>query len=119
MKAPVHLLLAHGSRDPEWREPFEQIASDLQKADPGRVVILCYLELWAPALAEAVRDAYARGARSFRISPLFWSRGRHLRKDLPETVDSLLQELPDCSITVDLPAGESGPVRAAVVRFLS
>ena len=119
MIQPVQLLLAHGSRDPEWRRPFETMAEALQRAHPERRVYLCYLELWTPSLAEAVTMAYAEGQRRFRITPLFWSRGRHLREDLPEIVDGVLRELPGCEIVIDPPVGESDIVQAAVLRLLS
>ncbi|WP_308387931.1 CbiX/SirB N-terminal domain-containing protein [Acidithiobacillus sp. AMEEHan] len=119
MMGPVHVLLAHGSRDPEWRWPFERIAGELQTAHPQRSVVLCYLEMWSPSLAEAVFAAHAKGNRDFRITPLFWSRGRHLRDDLPKLVQDLLRDLPDCSFVVDPPVGESEVVRAAVLRLLA
>jgi hypothetical protein len=34
----VQFLLAHGSRNPQWRKPFEQIAEKLQSAHPERQI---------------------------------------------------------------------------------
>jgi len=119
MTESVQLLLAHGSRDPDWRQPFEWIAADLQTAHPERSIILCYLEMWSPSLPEAIRTAYAQGTRHFQVTPLFWSRGRHLRDDVPKIVQELLSELPGCAIVIDPPVGESGIVRAAVLRLLA
>ncbi|MGK9452274.1 sirohydrochlorin chelatase [Acidithiobacillus caldus] len=119
MNDSAQLLLAHGSRDPDWRRPFEWIAADLRAAHPERSIVLCYLEMWRPSLPEAVRTAHAQGARSFRITPLFWSRGRHLRDDVPRIVQDLLCELPGCAIVIDPPVGESGIVRAAVLHLLA
>jgi len=116
---PVQLLLAHGSRDPEWRRPFERIAKKLQQEHPDRPVILCYLELWNPSLSDAISSAYTQGHRSFRITPLFWSRGRHLRDDLPALVKKLQGEIPGCDVVIDPPVGESDIVHAAVVHLLS
>ena len=119
MSDPVQLLLAHGSRDPEWRRPFEWIAADVRAAHPTRAIVLCYLEMWSPGLAEAIHAEYARGARSFQIIPLFWSRGRHLRDDVPRVVEKLLKELPACEIVVAPPVGEAKIVRAAVLQLLA
>ncbi len=119
MTSPMQLLLAHGSRDPEWRQPFEWIAEDLQATHPERSIVLCYLEMWSPSLPEAIHTAYTGGVRNFQITPLFWSRGRHLRDDVPRIVEELLKELPACAIVVDPPVGESEIVRAAVLRLLA
>ncbi len=119
MTDAVQLLLAHGSRDPDWRQPFEWIAADLRAAHPERLIVLCYLEMWSPSLPEAIHAAYTQGARSFQVTPLFWSRGRHLRDDVPKIVQELLSELPDCAIVIDPPVGESDIVRAAVLRLLA
>ncbi|XTI71889.1 sirohydrochlorin chelatase [Acidithiobacillus sp. AC3] len=119
MTHPVQLLLAHGSRDPEWRQPFEWIAADLQAAHSQRRIVLCYLELWSPSLPEAIQAEFARGSRNFQITPLFWSRGRHLRDDVPRILQELATDLPDCKITLDPPVGESEIVRSAVLRLLA
>jgi len=38
------VLVAHGSRDPEWSRPFERLAAALEKKLPAVAVALCYLE---------------------------------------------------------------------------
>ena len=114
----VQFLLAHGSRNPQWRLPFEVIAARLQVAQPQRRIMLCYLELWTPSLDEGMREAYAAGLRQYRISPLFWSSGRHLQEDLPALVAQLRAELPGCEIRVDGPLGESEMIIRAALQAL-
>jgi sirohydrochlorin ferrochelatase len=46
------VLLGHGSRDPEWSQPFEKIAVSLGKRLPAVSVFLAYLE-HGPSLDEA------------------------------------------------------------------
>lgn len=77
------ILFAHGSRDPEWRAPFERLA-DALAADlgPDRVD-LAYLEFSEPTLEEAAAAAAADGVRTARILPLFLASGKHLKEDLP------------------------------------
>ena len=55
MTMEAHLLLAHGSRDPEWRLPFEILAADLKAIHPEHPIRLCYLELWHPMLTDGKR----------------------------------------------------------------
>ncbi len=114
----VQLLLAHGSRNPEWRRPFERIAECLQQTYPERRVNLCYLEMWAPSLDQALYEAYAAGFRHYRISPLFWSSGRHLQEDLPARLSEVQKRLPDCRIRVDGPIGESEVILQAALQAL-
>jgi sirohydrochlorin cobaltochelatase len=114
----VQFLLAHGSRNPQWRLPFEVIAMRLQASQPQRKIILCYLEIWTPSLAEAMRKAYASGLRRYRVSPIFWSSGRHLQEDLPALVTQLQVELSGCEITIDSPLGESEIIVRAALQAL-
>lgn len=77
------ILFAHGSRDPEWREPFERLA-DALAADlgPGRVA-LAYLEFVGPTLEEALAAAAEDGVGTARVLPLFLAAGKHVKEDLP------------------------------------
>ena len=117
MTKEAHLLLAHGSRDPEWRLPFEILAADLKAIHPERPIRLCYLELWHPMLTDAIQEEYGRGIRTFRISPLFWSRGRHLREDLPRLVDAVM--IPGMHIRIDGPLGLNEEVLRAALTALT
>ncbi len=115
----AHILLAHGSRNAEWRRPFEVLAARFGERHPERRVLLCYLEMWAPDLPQTIARAYAEGVRQFRISPLFWSSGRHLQEDLPLLLGELEQRFPEIRISVDEPLGEREPVLAAVLDVLA
>ncbi len=115
----AHILLAHGSRNADWRRPFELIAARFGERHPERRVLLCYLEIWAPDLSQTIAGAYVEGVRQFRISPLFWSSGRHLQEDLPRLLSELEQRFPGLRISVDEPLGEREPVLAAVLDVLA
>ena len=47
------ILLAHGARDPRWREPFERLADRVREKRPDVAVSLAFLELMAPDLLAA------------------------------------------------------------------
>lgn len=113
----AHLLLAHGSRDPEWRLPFETLTANLKATHPERLIRLCYLELWRPTLTDAIQDEYGRGVSDFRISPLFWSRGRHLREDLPHLIDTV--RVPGMQIRIDGPLGLNEWILRAALTALA
>src|SRR6185503_5683206 len=82
------VLFAHGARDPDWARPFRQLALELAERVPGERVTLAYLELMQPSLAECVSALYAEGFRRFRVVPVFFGAGGHLKKDLPALIST-------------------------------
>jgi len=109
-------LLAHGSRDPQWFEPFERIAASLQQRLPAVAVALAYLE-HGPSLEEAVIALGAKGAMSIRVVPLFLGTGGHVRDDLPKLVSQARRA--DIQLTLDKPIGEQAEVIAAIVAAIA
>ncbi len=94
------LLLAHGSRDPGWREPFERLASRLaDELGEGRVA-LAYLEMAAPSLEDEIGRVAKEGVQAVRVLPLLLAAGDHVRRDLPERVAALRERHPAVAIEV-------------------
>jgi sirohydrochlorin cobaltochelatase len=46
------ILIAHGSRDPRWQQPFEQLLQRLKQAKPGAAIELAYMEFAEPTLLQ-------------------------------------------------------------------
>ena len=111
------VLFAHGSRDPDWARPFRQLALELAERVPGERVTLAFLELMQPTLAECVGALYAEGIRHFRIVPVFFGSGGHLKNDLPALVAKIKKE--DMEITLEPPVGEQPEVIAAIARAIA
>ena len=66
-------MFAHGSREPGWAEPFEQLAARVRVAAPQAQVRLAFLELMQPDLAGAAVANLTRGvARDRRRAALEW-----------------------------------------------
>jgi sirohydrochlorin cobaltochelatase len=108
------VLFAHGSRDPQWARPFEQIAARL--ADRFSVK-LAYLEQMRPSLDEAVASLAASGARAARVVPLFLGAGGHVKDDLPRLVADA-QRAHGVQLTLEQPIGEQPAVIAAIADAL-
>jgi sirohydrochlorin cobaltochelatase len=100
------ILLAHGSRDPQWREPIEAVAAQIRRQAPGTPVRCAYLELCAPSLPEAATDLIAEGADAIRVFPLFFGVGKHAREDLPRLVEQVRASHPGVDIDLLPSAGE-------------
>lgn len=110
------VLLGHGSRDPEWSQPFEKIAVSVGKRLPAVAVALAYLE-HGPSLEEAVAALTAKGALSIRVVPLFLGTGGHVKEDLPKLVAQAKR--PEIDLVLDKPIGEQPEVIEAVAAAIA
>jgi sirohydrochlorin cobaltochelatase len=108
-------LVAHGSRDPEWRRPFERIAAALEKRMPSIAVALCYLE-HGPSIDEALAALVAKGAGAIRVVPLFLGAGGHVKEDIPRLVAAAKPAVP---VTVDAPIGEQALLIDAIAEGIA
>jgi sirohydrochlorin cobaltochelatase len=92
----VFVLVAHGSREPGWAEPLVRLAH-------GVGARLAFVEMGAPGVEEAVTGALAEGARTVKLLPLFMAVGRHVKRDIPASVEALRATHPGSNIEI-LPA---------------
>ena len=110
------VLFAHGARDPRWAEPFEAVAAQVHAAAAGREVVLAFLELMTPSLAEAIDRLAAAGATQIDVVPLFLGTGGHLRRDLPALVEAAKRAHPALAIRLHAAIGEHAAVVEAMAR---
>jgi sirohydrochlorin cobaltochelatase len=113
------ILFAHGARDPQWARPFQQLVSELGELLPGERIVLAFLELMQPTLAECAASLYGDGVRSLRVVPVFFGVGGHLRDDLPRLVATIRGRYKDLEITVEPPIGEQPAVIAAIAKAIA
>ena len=111
------ILLAHGARDPRWREPFEQLATRVREKRPDVAVSLAFLELMAPDLLAAGEALMAAGCDVLRVVPVFLGQGGHVRDDIPAQVDALRTRYSRALITLSPAAGENAGVIEALASF--
>jgi sirohydrochlorin cobaltochelatase len=105
------VLIAHGSRDPAWAEPFTRLAHDAGAR-------LAFVEMGSPTVDEAVTRAIAGGARTVKLLPLFMAVGRHVRHDIPASVETLRAAHPDCTIEILPCLGEIERFWAALAEIV-
>lgn len=98
------VLVAHGSRDPRWRVPFERLVDSLRAA--GVRVELGYLEAASPSIPEALEAAASTGARRITVLPLFMASGGHVDHDIPPLLEAARVRRPGLRITQLGPVGE-------------
>jgi sirohydrochlorin cobaltochelatase len=98
------LLVAHGSRDPEWSQAFEAMTHDTRRVN--KMVKLAFMELSSPSIEDIVQQSIsAYHLKEINVLPLFLATGKHLKKDIPEILDKLARQY---KITINLlpPLGE-------------
>jgi sirohydrochlorin cobaltochelatase len=110
------VLFAHGARDPAWARPFEAIAGFMRERDQATPVVLAYLELMQPRLADAVAGLVEQGARQVRVVPLFLGAGGHVRRDLPELLDTIRTAHPGLQLDATPAIGESAAITRAIAQ---
>jgi uncharacterized protein (TIGR01244 family) len=108
------LLVAHGSKDPEWTVPFREIEASAQREFPGPIV-LTYLESATPSVAQGIDQLLSDGATQITVAPLFFAVGSHVRTDIPTLLRQAAEQHPQVTFNV-LPAVGLLP---AVQRLIS
>jgi sirohydrochlorin cobaltochelatase len=110
------VLVAHGSRDPEWSRPFERIASRVAEKLPAVSVGVAYLE-HGPSLPETVCALIAKGVASVRVVPVFLGQGGHVREDLPRLVSECAR--PGVQLSLETTIGEQPDVIEAIASVIA
>ena len=115
---PAIVLFAHGSRDPQWAQPFRSIQRLVRAKAPAAAVELAFLENMKPPLRDVVAALVAAGHLRIVVAPLFMAQGGHLRTDLPNMLGALRADYPGVAIDV-LPAiGDVEPLLEAISQWL-
>ena len=100
------LLFAHGSRDPRWRAPFEDLERTLRREFGDDRVRLAYMEFVRPTLPDAAAEAVREGVTTLRVLPLFLSAGAHVALDIPAQAEEARRRHPNLTLEVLPPIGE-------------
>jgi sirohydrochlorin cobaltochelatase len=102
------VLFGHGSREPQWRRPMDEVAARIAAREPQVPVRCAFLELEAPDLRAAVAELAAAGCTAVTVLPMFLGVGRHAREDLPKLVDEVRRLHPAVNVELRPPLGEDG-----------
>ncbi len=113
------ILFAHGARDAQWAEPFRHIQQRVSALCPESRVELAFLELMTPSLAACVEQLVAAGLLQITLVPLFMAQGGHLKKDLPQLIETIRNHHPHCSIRVTQAIGESPELLQAIALWVA
>ena len=111
------ILLAHGSRDPLWRQPIEAVQQAVSQIRPDLPCVCAYLDACAPDLETAAQALLASGVTHITVLPLFLGTGKHAREDIPRLLTMLRAQHPDCQFELETPAGENPRITALLAEL--
>lgn len=111
------ILLAHGSRDPLWRQPIEAVLLAVQASQPELPCACAYLDACAPDLPTTANAMIAQGISQLTVLPLFLGTGKHAREDIPRLLDELRLQHPGCRFDLQIAAGENPRVTALLAQI--
>jgi sirohydrochlorin cobaltochelatase len=111
------VLFGHGSRDPQWRVPMDEVARRIRASEAAVQVSCAFLELESPDLAAAAAELADSGVDAIRIVPMFLGAGRHVREDLPRLVEECRHRHPTVAFDLQSPVGEDAGVLDLLARI--
>lgn len=114
----VILLFAHGSRDPEWAQPFRRLQALLQPRLPEHRIELAFLESMPPTFEEAVAGIAAGGNADVAVVPLLLAQGGHLREDIPNLIARARKRHPGLEFRQLPPLGDAPGVLEAIAAWI-
>ncbi len=100
MEKTAVIIFGHGSPVPEANRTLFDVADRIREKGNYEVVQPAFLEFEHPNFQEAIDIILDRGKKKVIIHPYFLYMGVHVRKDLPQEVDSAKRRYPDIEIRV-------------------
>lgn len=83
MRAPVLLVIAHGSRDPRHAATVHALTGRVRSLRPGLRVETGFLDFNAPSVPRVLERLAADGVREVVALPLLLTRAFHAKADIP------------------------------------
>lgn len=96
------LLVAHGSRRAASNDEVRELAQRLaaQAGERYDMVDAAFLELAEPSIPDGIQCCIDRGADEVVVLPYFLSAGRHVAEDIPNEVQTKIEQHPQLNIHI-------------------
>ena len=113
----AHVLIAHGSPDPDWAAPLQRVVERMRTLEPEASVVLALLTE-PDSLGHALAELEEAGHRRINIhAALLSAGGKHLKRDIPQWVDEARARFPQLELVLRPGAlGEAELVIDALAR---
>jgi len=105
MNQPCIILMPHGSKNPQWAEPFCKLTDTLRQTLGPGAVHLAFMELSSPTLMDAAQEMTRNGTRKGRILPMFMAKGNHFKDDIPDQIAQVRAAFPGLELELLDPIG--------------
>ena len=102
----AYLVIAHGSREAEANQAFFEFLERFRKAYPQRLVEGSFLELAKPAIPQGIENCIARGVTEIIILPMMFFPGRHVKEDIPRSIEEAKARHPEVDFHYAGPVSE-------------
>jgi uroporphyrinogen III methyltransferase/synthase len=108
------ILIAHGSRNAEWRASVEQMVGAAQAGLEPQALRLAYMDCSPPSLMHVVGDAARCGVEHVRVLPLFLAAEGHVDRDVRPLVDAVRAAYPSIAVELLPPIGQATQFQEAI-----
>ena len=112
------VLLAHGSSDPNWKNPFIELTKETLLEGGLRKVGLAFFELEKPSLEDIVAKLHTEGEKNIFIFPVLLANGYHLKVDLPKRLKLLSEKYPGLEFATGSALIEQLNVRKSISELI-
>ncbi|MBI3590852.1 MAG: CbiX/SirB N-terminal domain-containing protein [Candidatus Melainabacteria bacterium] len=113
------ILIAHGSKELQWRRPFERLIGKLKRELPGDYISIAYIESLKPSLSEVMKNlSNKKSANYIKLLPLFMAAGSHINRDIKELVSRARKKSPKLKIEVLPPIGEHPKISSVICEII-
>ena len=78
---------------------------------------LAFLESMTPTFAQTIDEMVANGTKHINVVPVFLAVGSHVRKDLPNLLETARQRHPGLTLEASAAIGEQDVIQEAIAQF--
>ncbi len=110
------VLMAHGSRNPDWGTPLEALTAAVARQADAEHVRLAYSQFSSPTLEEVVAEAPPE-IRRVKVLPLFMTAHGHVERDIRPIVEDLRRKHESLEVELLPPVGELPSFRILLVEL--
>lgn len=112
------LYVGHGTRSKKGADEAKQFLEQVINEVQCEIQEVSFLELTEPFIAEGFNRCVERGATSICVVPVFLLSAGHIKKDIPEALEPLLQRFPDIPVEMADPFGVREDLLDAMVELI-
>jgi len=113
------LLVDHGSRVASANAGLDEVAEQLRRRLPDRIVRVAHLEIAPPGIGEGIDACVAAGATEIVVHPYFLSPGRHTSHDIPQQVEQAAARHPGVRVRLTPALGPHPKLIDVIVERVS